>query len=74
MGIQYKKLMKLLIDKEITKTELRLKTGIGTATLAKLSSNDYVSLEVIEKICEVLEVQPGDIMEYIPNTQTLESN
>ena len=69
MGINYKKLMKLLIDKEITKTELRQKTGIGTATLAKLSSNEYVSLEVIEKICEVLQVQPGDIMEYVPDAK-----
>ena len=63
MGVNYKNLMKLLIDKEISKTDLRKQTEIGTATLAKLSSNDYVSLEVVEKICSFLRVQPNDIME-----------
>ena len=65
MGVSYKNLMKLLIDREISKTELRHKIGIGTATLAKLSSNEYVSLEVIDKICTILQVQPNDIMEII---------
>ena len=68
MAVCYKKLRKLLIDRDITKTQLRQKTGIGTATLAKLSSNEYISLEVVDKICTALEVQPNDIMEIIPNT------
>lgn len=63
MSVNYKNLMKLLIDKEISKTALRKQIGIGTATLAKLSSNEYVSLDVIEKICKFLKVQPGEIME-----------
>jgi len=68
MAVTYKNLRKLLIDRDMTKTQLRQKTGIGTTTLAKLSSNDYVSLEVVDKICTALEVQPNDIMEIIPNT------
>jgi DNA-binding Xre family transcriptional regulator len=63
MGFSYNLLWKLLIDKGMNKTELRKRTGIGTGTLAKLSANKYVSLEVIEKICNVLNVQPGEIME-----------
>ena len=50
----------------MNKTQLRKEIGIGTATLAKLSANEKVSLEVIEKICKALDCQPGDIMEYIP--------
>jgi DNA-binding Xre family transcriptional regulator len=67
MGFSYNKLWKILIDKGMNKTELRKKTGIGTATLAKLSANEKVSLDVIEKICLSLQVQPADIMEYIPD-------
>ena len=65
MSFSYNKLWKILIDKGMNKTELRKKTGIGTATLAKLSANEKVSLDVIEKICLSLQVQPADIMEYI---------
>jgi len=74
MGMNYNKLWKVLIDNGINKTDLRLKIGMGTSTLAKLSANENVSLDIIEKICEVLQVQPGDIMEYIPTPQTIENN
>ena len=73
MGMNYNKLWKLLIDRGINKTELRLKIGMGTSTLAKLSANENVSLDIIEKICEVLQVQPGDIMEYVPTTKAGDS-
>ena len=69
MGIRYNMLWKLLIDKGINKTELREITEMGTATLAKLSANKKVSLDVIERICEALGCQPGDIMEYIPDEE-----
>lgn len=69
MAISYNKLWKLLIDKNLKKTELRKRTGIGTATLAKLSANEKVSLEVLEKICAVLECDFGDIIEYIPDKE-----
>lgn len=67
MPINYNRLWKLLIDKGMNKTQLRKEIGIGTATLAKLSANEKVSLDVIEKICKALDCQPGDIMEYIPD-------
>jgi len=69
MAMNYNKLWKLLIDRGINKTELRLKIGMGTSTLAKLSANENVSMDIIEKICELLQVQPGDIMEFIPDTK-----
>ena len=54
MAISYSKLWKLLIDKGMTKTEMRLKADISTTTLAKLGKNETVSMEVLLKICKVL--------------------
>lgn len=65
MAISYNNLWKLLIDKGLNKTELRMRTGIGTATLAKLSANEKVSLDVLERICKELSCNIGDIIEYI---------
>lgn len=59
--ISYKPLFKLLIDKGIKKTELPL----SSPTIAKLSKNEYVALEIIDKLCEHLDCQPGDIIEYV---------
>ena len=65
MGMDYSKLWKLLIDKKMNKTQMRLKAGLSPSTLAKLGKNESVDIETLEKICNVLECQPGDIMEYI---------
>lgn len=67
MQVSYSKLWKLLIDKKMNKTELRSKADIGTATLAKLSKNQPVSMAVILKICDVLECGVDDIMEVYRN-------
>ncbi len=63
MSISYNKLWKLLIDKNMTKTDLRLKADIATSTLAKLSKNEQVSMEVLLKICKVLNCDLSDIVE-----------
>ena len=63
MAVNYNKLWKLLIDKGMTKTDLRLQTGMSTSTLAKMSKNENVSLEVILSICKVLECNIGDIVD-----------
>ena len=63
--ISYKPFQKLLIDREIKKQDLLKMTGISSATIAKLNTNEYVSLEVIDKLCGVLGCQPGDLMEHI---------
>lgn len=65
MAISYNKLWKQLIDKNMTKTELRLKADIGTSTLAKLGKNEQVSLDVLLRICKVLNCDISEIMELI---------
>ena len=65
MTLSYNKLWKLLIDKGMTKTEMRLKADISTTTLAKLGKNETVSMEVLLKICKVLGCNVGDIIDVI---------
>lgn len=65
MALSYNKLWKLLIDKGMTKTEMRLKADISTTTLAKLGKNETVSMEVLLKICNVLDCNVGEIMDLI---------
>lgn len=61
--MSYKKLWKLLIDKEMTKVELREKAGISTGTLAKLGKNENVTTDVLVKICKALDCDISDIVE-----------
>ena len=63
MAVNYNKLWKLLIDKGMTKTDLRLKTDMSTSTLAKMSKNEIVSMDIMLRICDVLECNVGDIMD-----------
>lgn len=69
MGYRYNKLWKILIDKEMNKVQLRDATGITSATLAKLSKNKNVSMEVLGRICKELECDIGDIVEYIDDAE-----
>ena len=65
MAIKYYKLLDLLNRSNISKEELRVKIEVSSSTMAKLSKNQPVSLDVIDKICATLNCQPGDILEYI---------
>ena len=65
MIVSYNKLFKLLIDKNMKKTELAKATGIGQNTLAKLSKNQNVSMDVLARICEVLNCNIGDIVDFV---------
>ncbi len=65
MKISYNNLWKLMIDKGLNKSELREITGIGTNTLAKLSKNQLVSMEVLMKVCEKLDCDLTDVCEFI---------
>ena len=67
MAANYAKLWKLLIDKKINRRTLREKSGISTGTLAKLGKNEYVSTEVLEKICMALDCEIGDVIEFTHN-------
>lgn len=63
MGVSYKKLFKLMIDKDVKKTQLRETTGISASTFSKLNHNEYVALDVLVRICSVLNCDIGEIME-----------
>ncbi|MPL99758.1 hypothetical protein SDC9_45979 [bioreactor metagenome] len=65
MAVSYKKLWKLLIDKNMKKKDLRAATGISTTTLAKLGKDENVSTDILAKICKALECDVGDIMEML---------
>ncbi len=65
MAISYNKLWKILIDKKMKKIELMKAANIGTTTLAKLSKDQQVSMEVLSKICKVLDCNIGDIVDFI---------
>ena len=69
MAISYKKLWKLLIDKEITAVQLREKTGIAPNTMTKLRRDEEVSMTVLVKICKALDANIGDIMDLIPERE-----
>ncbi len=66
MSISYKKLWKLLIDKEMKKKDLIKLSGISTTTMAKLGRNENITTEVLVRVCHALNCDIGDIMEILP--------
>lgn len=66
MAISYNKLWKLLVDKKMSKADLRKAAGIAPNTMTRLRRDEEVTLTVLNKICVTLEVDIGDIMEFIP--------
>lgn len=67
MTVSYDKLWKLLIDKKMNRTDLKNTAGVSFNVLAKMSRNEFVSLESLCKICAVLACDIGDIMEFTEN-------
>lgn len=63
MGISYNKLFKLLIDKGMNKTTFAKEVGISSNTLAKLSKNEFISMEIIVKFCKYLDCTIDEIIE-----------
>ena len=66
MAISYKKLWKLLIDRDMYKKDLRAAAGLSTNVIAKMGRNENVSTEVLVKICSVLQCDISDIIEIVP--------
>ena len=66
MDVSYNKLFKLLIDKELKKTEFAKEIGISANTLAKLSRNELVSMETLVRICRYFECSVDDILDILP--------
>lgn len=69
MDVSYNKLFKMLIDKELKKTEFAKQVGISSNTLAKLSRNETVSMDIIIRICRGLNCSVDDIMDVLPETR-----
>lgn len=67
MSVSYKKLWKLLIDKDMKKKDLQRVTGLSSSTIAKMTKNESVNTEVLVKVCTALSCDIGDIMEVIPD-------
>jgi DNA-binding Xre family transcriptional regulator len=65
MAFSYKPLFKLLVDRGMKKTDLLKYADLSSATLAKLSKGEYLSAESIEKLCVYFHCQPGDLVEYV---------
>lgn len=65
MAFSYNKLWKMLIDKKMSKAELRRAAGISPNTMTKLNKDEEVTLSVLSKICETLGADIGDIVEYV---------
>lgn len=68
--ISYDKLWKLLIDKKMNRTELKEKSGISTASLAKLGKGENLTTAVLLKICSTLDCNISDIMDVVDDNQT----
>ena len=65
MAVTYKKLFKLLIDRDLKKQDLAEKANISPATISKMATGDNVTMEVIEKVCRSLGVKVDDISEFV---------
>ena len=70
MRVSYNKLWKLLIDKRMSKSELRDAVNMSSNTLAKMGKEETVSMEVIMRICRELKCDVGDIIEILPDDET----
>ena len=67
MAVSYKKLWKLLIDKDMKKKDLTIKAGISSTSMSKLGRNENVTTDVLVKVCNALECDISDIMELVPD-------
>jgi DNA-binding Xre family transcriptional regulator len=67
MAVSYNKLWKLLVDKKMSKADLRKESGVSPNTMTKLRRDEPVMLNVLDKICSTLNCNYGDIMDYIPD-------
>lgn len=72
MGINFKPLWHLLLEKEMNKSDLRVKANITSNVIARMSKNTYVDLKTIEKICIALNCTPNDIFEITSDKDNID--
>lgn len=69
MTFSFKPLWKMLIDKGMSKEELRTSLNLSPNTIAKMGKGEFISMEVLHRICSYLNCQPGDLLEYVPDSK-----
>lgn len=69
MIVSYKKLWKLLIDKDMTKTQLRIASGVSSSTMAKMTRGEDIQVSVLVRLCQTLKCDVGDIVQLIPDDE-----
>lgn len=69
MDISYKKLWKLLIDRDMKKKDLEKDAGIGNYVISKITGNENITVEAVGKICKALNCTPNDVMEFAPDSE-----
>ena len=65
----YNKLWKLLIDKDMTKTQLRIASGVSSSTMAKMTRGEDIQVSVLVRLCQTLKCDVGDIVQFIPDDE-----
>lgn len=70
MAISYNRMWKLLVDKKMSKADLRKAAGIAPNTMTKLRRDEAVNLAILGRICDVLHCDYGDLMQYVPEEKT----
>ena len=68
MAVRYNKLWKLLVDKKMSKADLRRQADISSNTMTKLNRDEMVAMPILDRICETLNVDYGDIVEHVEET------
>lgn len=69
MNISYKKLWKLLIDKDMKKKGLEKTAGISNYVISKMTRNENITVETVRKICKALNCTPNDMLEFVPDSE-----
>ena len=69
MVISYNRLWKILVDRKMSKADLRKAAGIAPNTMTRLRRDEEVTLTVLHRICRTLDVNIGDIMEFLPEEE-----
>lgn len=74
MEVSYKKLWKLLIDRDLKKKDLAAVAGISNSTIAKMNRSEHVSMDILLKLCDAFQCDFGDIVEAIPIKKDVNSD
>lgn len=69
MAVSYKRLLHLMIEKDVSNAELMLKANISANIISKIKNGQYMALDKVESICQAMNCTPNDILEFIDNSK-----